>query len=246
MRMSKWTPPEGQFAPLDFFIKKCRHAWASPIDSFILAVHRKFTTRDLVWRAYLPQVSYSLMVERLKYWWEGRRYESYRGHLDSSFSLCDSLSNMFLYLNHYLKVKSDHLHFIIIATQSTVPLSYSLIYIGCVKRLLCKFVRNHSLIRYSLHCDWLLPSTDLKGHSRLRWLCKPINAHDVPTHHLTCVTHESKSPTALHIDIPILAICRKFFTMDLVKRRSLRRVFYRLVVERPKCYLQLEGLIEST
>ena len=131
-------------------------------------------------------------------------------------------------------------------TQSTVPLSYSLIYIGCVKRLLCKFVRNHSLIRYSLHCDWLLPSTDLKGHSRLRWLCKPINAHDVPTHHLTCVTHESKSPTALHIDIPILAICRKFFTMDLVKRRSLRRVFYRLVVERPKCYLQLEGLIEST
>ena len=73
------------------------------------------------------------------------------------------------------KVKSDHLHFIIIATQSTVPLSYSLIYIGCVKRLLCKFVRNHSLIQYSLHCDWLLPSTDLKGHSRLRWLCKPIN-----------------------------------------------------------------------
>ena len=24
-RKSKWTPPEGQFASLDFFIKKCRH-----------------------------------------------------------------------------------------------------------------------------------------------------------------------------------------------------------------------------
>ena len=76
-----------------------------------------------------------------------------------------------------------------------IPLSYSLIYIGCVKSYSAKFVRNHSLIRYSLHCDWLLPSTDLKGHSRLRWLCKPINVHNVHTHHLTCVTHESKSPT---------------------------------------------------
>ena len=25
VRKSKWTPPEGQFASLDFFIKKCRH-----------------------------------------------------------------------------------------------------------------------------------------------------------------------------------------------------------------------------
>ena len=82
-------------------------------------------------------------------------------------------------------------------TQSNcfIPLSYSLIYIGCVKSYSAKFVRNHSLIRYSLHCDWLLPSTDLKGHSRLRWLCKPINVHNVHTHHLTCVTHESKSLT---------------------------------------------------
>ena len=55
-------------------------------------------------------------------------------------------------------------------TQSNcfIPLSYSLIYTGCVKSYSAKFVRNHSLIRYSLHCDWLLPSTDLKGHSRLR------------------------------------------------------------------------------
>ena len=82
-------------------------------------------------------------------------------------------------------------------TQSNcfIPLSYSLIYIGCVKSYSAKFVRNHSLIRYFLHCDWLLPSTDLKVHSRLRWLCKPINVHNVHTHHLTCVTHESKSPT---------------------------------------------------
>ena len=82
-------------------------------------------------------------------------------------------------------------------TQSNcfIPLSYSLIHIGSVKSYSAKFVRNHSLIRYSLHCDWLLPSTDLKGHSRLRWLCKPINVHNVHTHHLTCVTHESKSPT---------------------------------------------------
>ena len=78
-----------------------------------------------------------------------------------------------------------------------IPLSYSLIYIGCVKSYSAKFVRNHFLIRYFLHCDWLLPSTDLKGHSRLRWLCKPINVHNVHTHHLTCVTHESKSPTVL-------------------------------------------------
>ena len=76
-----------------------------------------------------------------------------------------------------------------------IPLSYSLIYIGCIKSYSAKFVRNHSLVRYFLHCDWLLPSTDLKGHSRLRWLCKPINVHNVHTHHLTCVTHESKSPT---------------------------------------------------
>ena len=55
-------------------------------------------------------------------------------------------------------------------TQSKcfIPLSYSLIYIGCVKSYSAKFVRNHFLIRYFLHCDWLLPSTDLKGHSRLR------------------------------------------------------------------------------
>ena len=26
IRKSKWTPPEGQFAPLDFSIKKCRHS----------------------------------------------------------------------------------------------------------------------------------------------------------------------------------------------------------------------------
>ena len=44
-----------------------------------------------------------------------------------------------------------------------IPLSYSLIYIGCVKSYSAKFVRNHSLIRYFLHFDWLLPSTDLKG-----------------------------------------------------------------------------------
>ena len=25
VRKSRWTPPEGQFASLDFFIKKCRH-----------------------------------------------------------------------------------------------------------------------------------------------------------------------------------------------------------------------------
>ena len=25
IRKSKWTPPEGQFASLDFFIKRCRH-----------------------------------------------------------------------------------------------------------------------------------------------------------------------------------------------------------------------------
>ena len=43
-----------------------------------------------------------------------------------------------------------------------IPLSYSLIYIGCVKSYSAKFVRNHSLIRYFLHGDWLLPSTDLK------------------------------------------------------------------------------------
>ena len=82
-----------------------------------------------------------------------------------------------------------------------IPLSYSLIYIGCVKSYSAKFVRNHSLIRYFLHCDWLLPSTDLKGHSRLRWLCKPINVHNVHTHHLTCVTHKSKSPTAWYVYI---------------------------------------------
>ena len=54
-------------------------------------------------------------------------------------------------------------------TQSNcfILLSYLLIYIGCVKSYSAKFVRNHSLIRYFLHCDWLLPSTDLKGHSRL-------------------------------------------------------------------------------
>ena len=28
---------------------------------------------------------------------------------------------------------------------------------------------------YPLHCDWLLLSTDLKGYSRLRRSCKPIN-----------------------------------------------------------------------
>ena len=44
-----------------------------------------------------------------------------------------------------------------------IPLSYSLIYIECVKSYSAKFVRNHSLIRYFLHFDWLLPSTDLKG-----------------------------------------------------------------------------------
>ena len=43
-----------------------------------------------------------------------------------------------------------------------IPLSDSLIYIECVKSYSAKFVRNHSLIRYFLHCDWLLPSTDLK------------------------------------------------------------------------------------
>ena len=43
-----------------------------------------------------------------------------------------------------------------------ISLSYSLIYIRCVKSYSAKFVRNHSLIRYFLHCDWLLPSTDLK------------------------------------------------------------------------------------
>ena len=55
-------------------------------------------------------------------------------------------------------------------TQSNcfIPLSYSLIYTGCVKSYSAKIVRNHSLIRYSLHCNWLLPSTDLKGHLRLR------------------------------------------------------------------------------
>ena len=49
-------------------------------------------------------------------------------------------------------------------TQSNyfIPLPYSLIYIGCVKSYSAKFVRNHSLIRYFLHCDWLLPNTDLK------------------------------------------------------------------------------------
>ena len=26
IRKSKWTPPKGQFASLDFFVKKCRHA----------------------------------------------------------------------------------------------------------------------------------------------------------------------------------------------------------------------------
>ena len=25
IRKSKWTPPEGQFSSLDFFLKKCRH-----------------------------------------------------------------------------------------------------------------------------------------------------------------------------------------------------------------------------
>ena len=44
-----------------------------------------------------------------------------------------------------------------------ISLLYSLIYIGCVKSYSAKFVRNHSLIRYFLHFDWLLPSTDLKG-----------------------------------------------------------------------------------
>ena len=44
-----------------------------------------------------------------------------------------------------------------------ISLSYSLIYIRCVKSYSAKFVRNHSLIRYFLHFDWLLPSTDLKG-----------------------------------------------------------------------------------
>ena len=43
-----------------------------------------------------------------------------------------------------------------------ISLSYSLIYIRCVKSYSAKFVRNHSLIRYFLHFDWLLPSTDLK------------------------------------------------------------------------------------
>ena len=48
-------------------------------------------------------------------------------------------------------------------------------YNGCVESYSAKFVRNHSLTRYSLHCDWLLLSTDLKGYWRLRWSCKPIN-----------------------------------------------------------------------
>ena len=62
-------------------------------------------------------------------------------------------------------------------TQSNcfIPLSYSLIYNGCVKSYSAKFVRNRSLILYSPHCDWLLLSTDLKGHSRLHQSCKPIN-----------------------------------------------------------------------
>ena len=30
IRRSKWTPPEGQFASLDFFIKKCRHDIQKP------------------------------------------------------------------------------------------------------------------------------------------------------------------------------------------------------------------------
>ena len=83
-----------------------------------------------------------------------------------------------------------------------------LIYNGCVKSYSAKYVRNHSLRRYSLICDWLLPSTGLKSHSRLRWSCKPIN---VPKSHsrrsfqlLTWCSHSSsdisharitKSPT---------------------------------------------------
>ena len=56
-----------------------------------------------------------------------------------------------------------------------IPLSYSRIYNGCVKSYSAQLVRNHSLMLYPLHCDWLLLSTDLKGYSRLRRSCKPIN-----------------------------------------------------------------------
>ena len=44
VRKSKWTPPEGQFASLDFFTKKCRHAPCKQSLSFacsILAFSRK-------------------------------------------------------------------------------------------------------------------------------------------------------------------------------------------------------------
>ena len=104
-------------------------------------------------------------------------------------SLCKPFVNFVLFTRDRILTNETQLN-------CFIPLSYSLIYIGCVKSYSAKFVRNHSLIRYFLHCDWLLPSTDLKGHSRLRWLCKPINVHNVHIHHLTCVTHESKSPTS--------------------------------------------------
>ena len=39
VRKSKWTPPEGQFASLDFFIKKCRH----DIQKLKFNCHTKFS-----------------------------------------------------------------------------------------------------------------------------------------------------------------------------------------------------------
>ena len=39
VRKSKWTPPEGQFASLDFFIKNCRH----DIQKLKFNCHTKFS-----------------------------------------------------------------------------------------------------------------------------------------------------------------------------------------------------------
>ena len=76
-------------------------------------------------------------------------------------------------LRRKVKIAVDFVNFVLFTKDRTltnetqlncfISLSYSLIYIRCVKSYSAKFVRNHSLIRYFLHFDWLLPSTDLKG-----------------------------------------------------------------------------------
>ena len=52
-RKSKWTPPEGQFTPLDFFIKKCRH----DIDKLNFNRNTKFSNLSSEERTALENLS---------------------------------------------------------------------------------------------------------------------------------------------------------------------------------------------